>query len=96
MGLLVFLGGIALLLVTFRLAYDMFTVSPDQALHLEKGQTLDVALAGRSFGVLILRVLLLIVMGLMGSMIANRGIKLYAECLARRLAEASRLTGHEN
>jgi len=80
-GILTFLGGIALLVLTFKLAFDMFQVPPDQALHLEKGKVLDVAVAGQSFGVLLLRVLLLIVMGLVGSLVANRGIKLYTESL---------------
>lgn len=81
-GILTFLGGVALLLLTFRLAYEMFSVPPNQALQLENGKVLDVPLAAQSFGVLLLRVLLLIVMGLVGSLIANRGIKLYTDSAA--------------
>ncbi len=92
LGILTFLGGVALLVITFRLAYDMFMVPPEQALHLEKGKVLDVAVAGQSFGVLLLRVLLLIVMGLMGSLVANRGIKLYSDCLGQAVTEEERGT----
>jgi hypothetical protein len=89
LGMLVFLGGIGLLLLTFRLAYEMFAVPPEDALHVGKGQVLDWALAGQSFAVLILRVLLLVVMGLTASFIANRGIKLYSDCIRRHAQPAA-------
>lgn len=74
-----FLGGIALLLVTFNLAYGMFSVPQAQALGLDKSKAVDLAVAGESFAGLVIKVLLLLVMGLVGSMTANRGIKLYVE-----------------
>lgn len=83
LGLLVFLGGVALLLLTFKLAYDMFRIPPEQALQLEKDKAIDVAATGNSLASLLLRVLLLIVMGLVGSFTANRGIHLYAESRGR-------------
>jgi len=78
LGLLVFLGGVALLLFTFKLAYDMFLVPPDQALGVKPKQPIDLGQAGQSFAGLVLRVLLLAIMGLMGSLVANRGVSLFA------------------
>lgn len=77
-GLLVFFGGVALLVVTFRLAYQLFTVPPESALGIQHGKTLDIARAGDLAAVLILRVILLLIMAFVGAMIANRGIALYA------------------
>lgn len=79
LGILVFLGGIGLLVLTFSLAYGMFSVPQSQALGIEKDKAVDLAMAGGSFAGLIVRVLLLLVMGAVGSMVANRGIKLYVE-----------------
>lgn len=82
--MLVFLGGVALIALTFKLAYDMFQVPPEQALKIAQGKTLDLAIAGQSFGSIFIRILLLIVMGLMGSLVANRGISLYERSGGRR------------
>jgi hypothetical protein len=78
-GLLVFCGGVALLLLTFRLAYDLFMVPPASALGIEHGKPLDVGKAGDSAAVLILRIILLLIMAFVGSQVANRGISLYAD-----------------
>lgn len=84
LGILVFLGGVALLLFTFKLAYDMFVVPPQDALGIKPKQPLDLGQAGSSFVGLIVKVLLLAVMGLMGSLIANRGVTLFTGSGARR------------
>jgi len=76
-GILVFLGGIALLLFVFRLAFEMFSVPTNTALDLHKGKPIDLGAAGSSLTVIILRIFLLLIMGLFGSWIANRGISLY-------------------
>lgn len=78
-GLLVFCGGVGLLLITFREAYTLFTVPPESALGIQHGKTLDVARAGDSAAVLVLRIILLLIMAFVGSMVANRGISLYAD-----------------
>ena len=78
-GLLVFLGGIALLLFTFHLAYEMFTVPPPVALDLRPNKPVDLESAGSHVIGAFFRVLLLVVMALVGSLIANRGIQLYAD-----------------
>jgi hypothetical protein len=77
LGILTFFGGMALLLVTFKLAYEMFSIPPEKALKMPTEGAMNVNLAIQSFGWLIVQVFLLLVMGFIGSMIANRGIKLY-------------------
>lgn len=77
LGILTFLGGVGLLLETFRRAYDLFTVPPQDALGLRGAKELNAALAGNSLTTILLRILLLLVMGFVGSMIANRGVALY-------------------
>lgn len=77
-GVITFLVGVGLLLLTFKLAYDMFTVPPSQIItSVGKDQTVDLGKSGDNLANVIVRVLLLIVMGLMGSLIANRGISLF-------------------
>lgn len=83
-GMLTFLGGVALLLLTFRLAYDLFTVPPADALGLKGAKELDAAKAGNSLTALLVRIALLFVMGFVSSLIANRGITLYAHSRAHR------------
>lgn len=76
-GFVTFLGGVALLLFTFKLAYDMFSVSPEKAVGITKDNAVDIAKAGESLASIAMRILLLLVMSGVGSMVANRGIKLY-------------------
>ena len=78
-GILAFLGGMALLVLVFKLAYEMFNTPPAKSLGIEAGKKLDLNSGVSSlFGVFI-RILLLLVMGLVGSWIANRGISLYTQ-----------------
>ncbi len=76
-GIIVFLGGIGLLVFVFKLAFEMFTVPEKTALGIEHGKKLDLPAAGSSLTTIILRIFLLLLMGLVGSWIANRGISLY-------------------
>jgi uncharacterized membrane protein len=78
-GILIFLGGIALLVFTFSLAYSMFTTPPERALNLPPGEPVDLTQAGTAFVGIIIRVLLLVVMCIAASIIATRGIRLYGE-----------------
>ncbi|HJP84042.1 MAG TPA: hypothetical protein VJ835_11115 [Fimbriimonadaceae bacterium] len=77
LGILVFLGGVCLLLFTFKLAYDLFMVPPQDALGIKPKQPIDLGLAGQSFIGVLIKILMLVVMGLMGSLIANRGVALF-------------------
>ena len=63
----------------------MFTVSPQQAMGIQPGKSVDLAKTGDSFIRLLERVVLLVVMGAIASALSNRGIKLYA---------ASRIASH--
>jgi hypothetical protein len=83
-GLVTFLGGVAVLLVVFSLAYRMFTLPPSDALGLVKDKPIDVNTVGPSLATVVIRILLLLLMGLVGSMIANRGIGLYSRSLHER------------
>lgn len=82
MGILIFLVGVGLLLLTFKLAFDMFSVPPQQAIGVDRKTPVDLARTGESFMGVVARVLLLLVMSVVGSVIANRGIRLYAESRA--------------
>lgn len=77
-GIAVFLGGVGLLILVFKLAYEMFTIPPDTAIGIHKGEKLDLTAAGTNFTNILLRIFLLLIMGLLGSWIANRGISLYS------------------
>lgn len=79
LGILVFLGGIALLLLTFKMAYEMFTTPPADTLRLQPGKPIDLGSAGTNFVGSLIRIVLLVTMALVGSLIANRGIQLYAD-----------------
>jgi len=71
-------SGIALLGLTFYAAYQMFAISPDQAMAVQPGKPVDLAQTGDNFVRLLERVVLLVVMGAVASALSNRGIKLYA------------------
>ena len=77
-GMATFLGGVAILVLTFFLAYHLFQVPPERALDLQAGKPLDVNDAGRALLGLVYRIVMLLLMCVAGSMIASRGIKLYA------------------
>jgi len=77
LGLFTFLGGIGLLLITFRLAYEMFEVPPPDALNIGQAKVLNPASVGNSLTVILVKILLLLIMGVVGSLIANRGVSLF-------------------
>jgi hypothetical protein len=81
LGILVFLLGVGLLVFTFGQARQIFDVPPKNALGLAKEKTLDYGQVGNSLVGLITRIVVLVVMGLVGSLIANRGILLYGHSL---------------
>lgn len=76
LGFITFIGGIALLVITFDFAYEMFKVPPAQMLGLNSGQALQINTVGSALLGLIIRILLLFVMACVGSIIANRGVSL--------------------
>jgi hypothetical protein len=82
LGLVVFLGGVGLLALTFKLAFEIFQVPPAQALKLKSGETLDIAATGSALIGITVRILTLLLMAIIGSLIANRGIAMYTACRA--------------
>lgn len=80
-GIAVFALGIGLLLLVFRTAHELFTATPAAALglHLTGNPKTDpTAMAiGQSFGFLLVKILLLFLMALSGSLIAQKGINLF-------------------
>ena len=84
-GMLVFLVGIGLLLLVFKIAYTLFTASPDAALgfHITGDAKVDPGAAkmGQYFGWLIVKIMLLFVMSVAASCIGQRGINLYFSSL---------------
>ncbi|MBL8041115.1 MAG: hypothetical protein JNM04_07175 [Chthonomonas sp.] len=76
-GIIVFLCGVALLVWTFQLAYQLFATPVEAALGVQGKEPINLettpALAVR----LIFRVVMLLLMCFIASLIANRGIKLY-------------------
>ncbi len=81
LGLFVFLGGVGLLGLTFKIAYAMFDVPQAQALGLVKGQEIDAAATGGSLLRIVIQLGVLVVMAIVGSMVANKGIGLYGGSL---------------
>ena len=81
LGLLVFFGGVGLLALTFKLAYDMFEVPHARALGLVKDQAIDARVTGGAAADIVIRLGVLVVMAIVGSMVANRGIGLYSGSL---------------
>lgn len=95
-GILVFLLGIGMLFVVFRLAYALYHASPADALGLrftnnaktDPGLNLIVA----RVGVLLVRVLSLFVMAIASSLICQFGVKLYFSAIKGSTPEV--LTQH--
>ncbi len=84
LGVVIFLGGVALLLFTFKLAYDMFSIAPAKAVVVSTGGGVDLGKSGDALVTVLLKILLLIVMGVMGSLIANRGVHLFTGSRSQR------------
>ncbi|OWU65318.1 MAG: hypothetical protein CBB60_005330 [Armatimonadetes bacterium Cent15-Ar3] len=82
-GLAVFLGGIALIVMVFRLAYDMYRIPPKVALKIEPGKPLDVATTVNALADIVVKIVFLLFMAGSGSMVANRGIYLYSKSRGR-------------
>jgi hypothetical protein len=79
LGALAFIGGIALMALVFQLAYQMFHVPPTTWIQPDSKKPLDITQAAAGLGTVIIRILLLLVMAVIGGLIANRGVHLYAD-----------------
>lgn len=78
----VFLGGIALLGLTFWLAYRMFTTPAQTTLGIQTNKPVDLGLAASALIGSLFRVIVLLLMAFVSSSIANRGIHLYTQSRA--------------
>jgi uncharacterized membrane protein len=76
-GIAVFALGIVILLFVFALAYGMFTSSPDEVFSSGKSGEATAAGLGSALALVLIKVALLFVMAIAGSLIASRGIQLY-------------------
>ena len=75
-GMAVFAIGIAVLFLVFGIAYGMFTSSSPELFTPSDGAVNAVGL-GKAAVVIFVRIALLFIMTLAGSLIASRGIQLY-------------------
>ncbi len=73
--------GVGLIVVSFWQAYLQYSTPPSLALGIKPGEPLDLNSAGDRVFTLIWRALLLLVMTIVGSSIASRGIKMYQASL---------------
>ncbi len=80
LGMVTFLLGLGLLIFTFQHAASLFAVSARETL----GDGNDVTELGKSFGHVLLRIGLLLVMSVVSSLIAGQGIRLYLAARARQ------------
>ncbi|HUV03801.1 MAG TPA: hypothetical protein VMX94_01695 [Armatimonadota bacterium] len=78
-GMAVFALGVVVLLFVFGVAYTMFTSPADELLSPRGGQSpsLTGAGLGNALAAALVRLVLLFVMTLAGSLIASKGIQLY-------------------
>jgi len=76
LGALVFLAGIALLALVFRMAYDLYFQPASQLVDVGT-KTLDLQGLIRSTAASLIRIMLLCVMAVAGSLLAGRGVQMY-------------------
>ena len=77
-GLLAFLFGLAMIVIAFKLAWDLFSIPPEVRLNIKQGEPIDAGNASQTLLTLLVKVLMLVVMAGFGSMVANRRVRLYA------------------
>lgn len=81
LGLLTFIGGLILIGFAFQQAFALFNTPPRQALGIESEAVIDLGQTVDNLQVVVVRVLLVLVMCIIGSVISNRGIRLYQAAL---------------
>lgn len=79
LGVIVFLVGIFLILFTFQQAWILFERPPQDVLVIQEDEPIDLQKSGNQLLATIFRILILIVMAVIGSLLANRGIKMFGE-----------------
>ncbi len=85
MGILVFLLGVGLMLLVFKIAYELFTQKPDAALGLkftgDPKKDPAAAQIGAHFGTMLFQLAYLFIMSIAGSLIAQKGVNLYCSAV---------------
>ena len=85
MGFLVFLLGVGLLLLVFKIAYELFAQKPDAALGLkftgDPKKDPAAAQIGAHFGTMLFQLAYLFIMSIAGSLIAQKGVNLYCSAM---------------
>lgn len=89
LGLLVFLAGVILIGFTFKLAFDMFNIPPAVQVGSSPEAPLKVESVIQSISAIFVKIILLVVMALFGSLVATRGIKLYSHRPAKPASQNS-------
>lgn len=82
LGVLTFLLGVGLLVFTFVNAARLY-FGP-QTVRIESGTETDIASIGATFSEAFLQIGILVVMSVVGSLIASKGIRLYSASRSRR------------
>jgi hypothetical protein len=81
-GIAVFLAGAAMVAATFWRALGFFGAPPQVRLGIKDGQPIDLAVVAESFGHVAFQTLGLVIMAVVGAILANQGVKLYAAAIA--------------
>lgn len=77
LGALAFLGGLGLIVFTFQQAWSLYQTPPAQSLGIRPGMELDLNdTIARLTGILF-KILMLLVMGWAGSLVAKWGLRMY-------------------
>lgn len=92
-GIVIFMVGIAILLFVFYNAYIMFNEPIPGLTDANPSTKLTVDMLGKILVSVLIKLLLLFVMALAGSLIAARGIGLYTKCSNNRAAEQASSEG---
>ncbi len=84
-GMLTFLLGVGLLLLVFKIAYELFNLPASEALGMKftGDPKTDPTLSriGGQFGWVLIRIVYLFLMSIAGSLVSNKGINLYFSAL---------------
>jgi hypothetical protein len=77
-ALVVFFAGIAMIYGVFQQAWVLFETPPAKALAIEKAKPMDVNVTGTNLVWVLVRILILFLLAVCGSLIANKGVSLFA------------------
>ncbi len=77
LGALAFLVGLGLIVFTFQQAWILFQTPPAKALGVKPGMELDVNDTVARITSILFRILMLLVMGWAGSLVAKWGLRMY-------------------